>query len=90
MLAAMALEKHPRAAAAINAAREFLEKFERASFEIAARKAYNFARVFESWSDDRDAQSVCADAFVRASMTQRTDPRFARVKFKTASGRGSR
>lgn len=68
MLAAMALEKHPRAAAAINAAREFLEKFERASFEIAARKAYNFARVFESWSDDRDAQSVCADAFVRASM----------------------
>lgn len=67
MLAAMALEKHPRATAAIGAAREFLDKFERASFEIAARKAYNFARIFESWADDRDAQTVCADAFVRAS-----------------------
>jgi hypothetical protein len=59
---AAALEEatRQRDIAAMAAARDFLDKIDRASFEVAARKALYFSRQLASWTEDRDAEPACA------------------------------
>jgi hypothetical protein len=59
--------KRPRDAATITAAREFLDKLERASYDVIAFKAHNFARVFETWDAERDTDDVCPARAVAAT-----------------------
>lgn len=58
-LAAYDCADRPRDATIIAAAREFLDKFERAKFEVAARKALFFARLYATWIDDGDNDPLC-------------------------------
>lgn len=66
-IAAADCAARPHDASTISAARAFLDKIERASFDVAARKTLYFARVFAIWSDDRDAEQVCGDQTVAAN-----------------------
>lgn len=59
--------KRPRDAATITAAREFLEKLERAGYDVIATKANNFARVFETWDAERDTDEVCPARAIEAT-----------------------
>jgi hypothetical protein len=59
--------QRPRDAATITAARMFLDKLERASFEAMALKAHTFARVFETWDSERDSDDVCPAQSVPAT-----------------------
>ncbi len=49
----------PRDAPTIAAAREFLDKLDRASFEVIAAKAYRFARTVALWDDERELEECC-------------------------------
>jgi hypothetical protein len=57
----------PRDLAAIRAARDFLDKFNRASFEAATRKALGFSRLLATWASDADEKPVCEDASAPAT-----------------------
>lgn len=57
----------PRDLAAIAAARVFLNKFDRANFDIAARKALFFSRVLAGWELERDAEPVCPAQEIKAT-----------------------
>lgn len=58
-VAASEIAAHPTDATRIGAAREFLAKFGRVNFEIAARKALDFSRLLIAWQDDTDAKLAC-------------------------------
>lgn len=76
----------PRDAALITKARTFLDKIERASFDVVARKALYFADAFEAFSNDRDLQSVCEPQLVRATK-QRLWSRITSIAELRAVGR---
>ncbi|MEZ5956554.1 MAG: hypothetical protein R3C27_04995 [Hyphomonadaceae bacterium] len=51
--------QRPDDSAAIVEAAEFIAKFSRMNFDVAARKALVFARVYASWKEQDEARSVC-------------------------------
>jgi hypothetical protein len=57
----------PRDLAAIRAARAFLDKFNRTSFEVAARKALAFSRLLAAWACDGDEKPVCPEQKIEAT-----------------------
>lgn len=59
--------KRPHDAATITAAREFIEKLERASYDVIASKAHTFSRAFDTWSAERDTDDVCPACAVEAT-----------------------
>lgn len=63
-LAAQHTGKHRQDAAMIIAARWFLTKIERTSFDIATAKARRFARALADLPDERDYEQVCKPAMV--------------------------
>lgn len=70
-LAALDIEQSQNNAVYIGAAREFMDKLERADFETMRRKAYRFARFLTICSDTRDLKQVCPEQSVDASNGRR-------------------
>jgi hypothetical protein len=58
-LAALDVAVRPASVAHVNAAREFIDKLERADFETTRRKAYHFARLLDFCADTEDSKHVC-------------------------------
>jgi hypothetical protein len=59
-LAAMDLETHPERFAGAFLAREFLSKFDRASFDVVARKASYYASLYDNADCDGETKAACA------------------------------
>lgn len=59
--------KRPRDSATITAAREFLEKLDRASYDVISAKAQRFARTFYAWDLERDTDEVCPTRAIEAT-----------------------
>lgn len=57
----------PRDAMAVLAARGFLEKIERASFDVIARKALYFSRLLAAWANDCEDEPVCPGRIVAST-----------------------
>lgn len=66
-LAAVDPQTHRAYFAAIVAAGVFLRKFERANFDVAARKALYFSRVYATIEDERDAVELAPAAEIAAT-----------------------
>lgn len=58
---------HAGYGAYIAAAIDFVQKFERVNFEVAARKALLFSRVRLAWQSDGDSKLVCSAETVAAT-----------------------
>ena len=77
---------YPICAAHISAARRFLEKFDRVSFDAAAVKALHYSRLRAEWEANQDAVEVCPPRTVAATMG-RTWERIPSVARLQAAGR---
>lgn len=59
---------YPICAAHISAARRFLNKFDRVSFDTAAVKALHYSRLRAEWEANRDAVEVCPPQTIPATV----------------------
>lgn len=81
-----AAQTHPDDAVRISAARDFLAKFGRVNFEVAAKKALDFSRLLVVWQDDTDATPLCEARTILLLNTRRWQ-RITSVKDLRAAGR---
>ncbi len=66
-LAAFSVDERPKDAAHITQARAFLDKIDRADFDVTARKALYYARLLALWIEDIDSAPVCEPATADAT-----------------------
>lgn len=66
-LAATDETARPRDSATITAARAFLDKLDRASFEVIANKAHRFSRTLALWDDEREIEECCQRRVIDAT-----------------------
>jgi len=85
-VAAFGMAERPRDGVVITAARAFLDKLDRASFDVVARKSLYYSRLLATWVDDLDSSPVCEEAAVHATLG-RTWRRVTKVSSLRTLGR---